>query len=108
MNNKIKFDCFKYYDGSQVSTIHIYLGNLNLYEWLDDVMVEMSIVDGDIKFTILEQEYYDENGLKHIKDALEEIEWDGGYEFIGFCDIRTNQVYSLIGNRNSEIFNILG
>lgn len=105
--NKIKFSHFEDDNGNKVKSIQIYLGNLNINEWLDDVECEMEIVDGDIKFTILNQQYYDKEELVDIQDELKHVDWDGGYDFIDFVDINTNIAYWLIGDRTSDVFDVI-
>ncbi len=105
MNKKIKFLYFESEDGKKVKSIQINIGNLNLNEWLDDIEAEMNIINGDIEFTILNQHYYDKDELKGIQSELRNINWDGGYEFIDFIDIQTNETYFLFGDKNSDIFN---
>lgn len=105
MNKKIKFLYFESEDGKKVKSIQINIGNLNLNEWLDDIEAEMNIINGDIEFTILNQHYYDKDELKGIQSELRNINWNGGYEFIDFINIQTNETYFLFGDKNSDIFN---
>jgi hypothetical protein len=102
---KIKFTHFEDTNGKKTNSIQIYVGNLNLNEFMDDVEVQMNIVDGEVQFTILNQHYYDKNELKEIKAELEKIDWDHGYEFFDFRDIQSNVTYILKGKRNSDTFN---
>ena len=99
---KIKFSHFETDNGKKTESIQIYLGNLNMYEWLDDVEAEMKIVNGDIIFNVLNQQYYQKNELKQINKELKNICWDNGYEFFDFTDINTNETYFLVGDRNSD------
>ena len=59
---------FKHFESAKqkANSIQIYLGNLNMNEFMDDIEVEMNIVEGDIHFTILNQEYYESEELKEI------------------------------------------
>jgi hypothetical protein len=104
---KIKFSHFEDSNDLKTNSIDIYLGNLNINEWLDDVEVTMEIVDGEIKFTILNQQYYDKEELKDIYDELKKINWDNGYDFFDFIDINTNINYILIADRPSETFDAI-
>ena len=103
--NKINFTHFDDGNGQKTDTIQIYLGNLNIDEWLDDVEAEMKIVNGDIQFTILNQHYYDKDELKAIQDELKYINWDYGYEFFDLHDFRNGSIWYLVGDRNSDTFN---
>jgi hypothetical protein len=103
--SKIKFLYFENKEGNQVDSIKIYLGNLNINEWLDDVEVKMSIVNGEVEFEILNQEYYDSIELKEIQKELKRINWDGGYEFIDFFNIDDSSNYMLVGDKSSSTFN---
>lgn len=103
MKNKIKFTCFEKANGEKVDSIQIYVGNLNLNEFMDDVEVQMNIVDGEIQFAILNQHYYDKNELKEIKSELKMIDWDG-YEFFIFHDIQSGEIFKLKGGK-SDAFN---
>lgn len=103
MKNKIKFTHFEGVNGSKVNSIQIYVGNLNPYEFMDDVEVQMDIVDGGIEFIILNQHYYDKNELKEIKSELKMIDWDG-YEFFNFHDIQSGETFKLKGGK-SDTFN---
>ena len=103
MKNKIKFTHFEGLNGSKVNSIQIYVGNLNLNEFMDDVEVQMDIVDGEIRFIILNQHYYDKNELKEIKSELKMIHWDG-YEFFDFHDIQSGETFKLKGGK-SDTFN---
>ena len=103
MKNKIKFTHFEGVNGSKVNSIQIYVGNLNPYEFMDDVEVQMDIVDGEIRFIILNQHYYDKNELKEIKSELKMIDWDG-YEFFDFHDIQSGETFKLKGGK-SDTFN---
>lgn len=105
IKNKINFTHFDDGNGQKTDTIQIYLGNLNINEWLDDVEAEMKIVNGDIQFTILNQHYYDKDELKAIQDELKHINWDYGYEFFDLYDFRNGSIWYLIGDRNSDTFN---
>lgn len=99
---KIKFTHFEG-SGKKVNSIQIYVGNLNLNEFMDDVEVQMDIVDGEIRFIILNQHYYDKNELKEIKSELKMIHWDG-YEFFDFHDIQSGETFKLKGGK-SDTFN---
>jgi hypothetical protein len=101
---KIKFTHFQGISGKKVNSIQIYVGNLNLNEFMDDVEVEMKIIDGKIQFTILNQHYYDKSELKEIKSELKNITWDG-YEFFDFHDIQTGESFNLKGEMESDTFN---
>ncbi len=103
---KIKFSHFEDSNSIKINSIDIYLGNLNINECLDDVESKMEIVDGEIKFTILNQHYYDKEELKDIYNELKKINWDNGYDFFDFIDINTNISYILIADGPSETFNI--
>jgi hypothetical protein len=104
---KIKFSHFEDSNSIKINSIDIYLGNLNINECLDDVESKMEIVDGEIKFTILNQHYYDKEELKDIYNELKKINWDNGYDFFDFIDINTNISYILIADGPSETFNII-
>lgn len=80
-NKKIIFSHFETVSGEKTNSIQIYLGNLNINEWLDDFEVQLDIIDGDVKFTILNQHYYDKGEFSGIKKELKFINWDNGYEF---------------------------
>ena len=99
----IKFTHFEDVSGKKVNSIQIYVGNLNLNEFMDDVEVQMDIVDGEIRFIILNQHYYDKNELKEIKSELKMIDWDG-YEFFDFHDIQSGETFKLKGGK-SDTFN---
>lgn len=101
--NHIKFTHFEDVSGKKVNSIQIYVGNLNLNEFMDDVEVQMDIVDGEIRFIILNQHYYDKNELKEIKSELKMIHWDG-YEFFDFHDIQSGETFKLKGGK-SDTFN---
>ena len=103
MKNKIKFTHFEDVSGEKVNSIQIYVGNLNLNEFMDDVEVQMDIVDGEIQFIILNQHYYDKSELKEIKSELKMIDWNG-YEFFDFHDIQSGEIFKLKGGR-SDTFN---
>lgn len=102
---KLKFKHFEDQSGNKVNKIQIYCGNLNINEWLDDVELEMEIVDGDVKFDILNKHYYEKEELKQIQEELENINWDYGYDFFDFYDFNNRNTYYLIGNRPSDTFN---
>jgi hypothetical protein len=104
---KLKFSHFEDIKGNKTNSIDIYLGNLNVNDWLDDVESKMEIVDGDIIFTILNQHYYDSQELKAINKELKYINWDNGYEFFEFYDINTNVGYILVADRPSEIADVI-
>ena len=104
MRNKIKFTHFEGLNGKKVNSIQIFIGNLNLNEFMDDVEVQMDIVDGDIQFTILNQHYYDKSELNEIKSELKMIDWNG-YEFFDFHDIQSGESFKLKGGVESDIFN---
>jgi len=104
---KLKLSHFEDENGNKVNSVDVYLGNLNINEWLDDVEVKMEIVNGDIKFTVLNQHYYDKEELKGIYDELDHINWDNGYDFFEFFDINTNVGYILIADRPSEMSNVI-
>lgn len=103
--NKIKFKSFKH-NNEEVTSIKIYLGNLNINESLDDVEAQMDIVDGDIKFTIIDP-YLTKKEKVEIQSMLKDIDWDNGYEFFDFWDIDSKKEYYLIGDRNSTTFNLI-
>lgn len=106
--SKIKFSHFEDVETKEkTNSVSIYLGNLNMNPWLDDVEVEMSILNGDVVFDILNQQYYTKEELKDIKMELKYINWDNGYEFFDFSDINSNRSYILIGDRNSNTFNMI-
>ena len=105
MQKKINFTHFEDSNGQKTNSIQIYLGDLNINEWLDDVEAEMTIVNGQVQFTILNQHYYDKNELELIQDELKHINWDFGYEFFDLHEIRNNSVWYLMGDRSSDTFN---
>jgi hypothetical protein len=106
MKKKIKFSHFESEKGDKVKSLQIYLGSLNIDEWLDDVEVQMDIVDGDIKFTVLEQQHYDKDELKEIQKLLKHSDWDG-YEFFDFYEINTNESYHLVGDTSSDLGDVM-
>ena len=106
-NNRIVFSHFENEKGDKLNSIKISLGNLNINEWLDDVEAEMKIYNGDINFLILDQNQYDQDDLKGIQTLLSSINWHNGYEFLDLYDIDTNKKYYIIGNINSDAFNMI-
>lgn len=103
----MKFKYFQTESGEKVNSIRIYLGSLNINPFLDDVEVDMEIVNGDIVFDILDKHYYDKEDINHIQNILKELDWENGYEYFNLCDKNTNKDFYLVGDSNSEMYNIL-
>jgi len=105
--NKIKFSHLEGENGQKVNSIQMYMGNLNLNEWMDDIELEMKIVNNDVEFDILNQHYYDKEELQSIIEVLKDINWDNGYEFFEFYDMNTNESFILIGDKPSSMSNAI-
>ena len=103
----MKFKYFQTESGEKVNSIRIYLGSLNINPFLDDVEVDMEIVNGDIVFDILDKHYYDKEDINHIQNILKELDWENGYEYFNLSDKNTNKDFYLVGDSNSEMYNIL-
>jgi len=103
LKSKINFLYFISLSNIKTYSIKTNLGFINMF--LEDVDSEMTIVNGDIKFTILDQHYYTIEEIQDIELDLKHINWDNGYEFFDFYDTQTGETYQLIGDRNSNTFN---
>ena len=103
----MKFKYFQTESGEKVNSIRIYLGSLNINPFLDDVEVDMEIVNGDIVFDILDKHYYDKEDINHIQNTLKELDWENGYEYFNLSDNNTNKDFYIVGDSNSEMYNIL-
>jgi hypothetical protein len=103
----MKFKYFQTEAGEKVNSIRIYLGSLNINPFLDDVEVDMEIVNGDIVFDILDKHYYDKEDINHIQNTLKELDWENGYEYFNLSDNNTNKDFYIVGDSNSEMYNIL-
>ena len=67
----------------------------------------MEIVNGDITFDILDKHYYDKEDINDIQNILKELDWENGYEYFNLNDNNTNKDFYLVGDSNSEMYNIL-
>ena len=67
----------------------------------------MEIVNGDITFDILDKHYYDKEDINDIQNILKELDWENVYEYFNLNDNNTNKDFYLVGDSNSEMYNIL-
>lgn len=89
------------------NSVRTYLGNLGMFEFLDDVEAELKIVNGKIEFEILDKQFYTPEDIKDIMGVLKQIDWDNGYEYIQLFDNGDGTEYSLCGDRSSEMADIM-
>lgn len=105
----IKFTHFEKEDGTKVQSAKI-IGYQFFGDFMEDINFIIEIQSGTPIITdVFDKSFLSKEEVDDIMDFVsnQQIDWDGGYEFIDYVDLVDESPLALFGDRNSKTFDLI-